>query len=174
MNDAITSFILILATIVIGLVIFAFLGSYFATQAAQVNISKEAQVLAASLQVKELLSQEGGYDYAVLYPYLNGYNGHLYIMAFSVSQLNPSSEELITPSSSPNWIEINETSPTINKIVTIYTTSNSILYSGNAELYKTTPNSVQFLNFPNNQYVIVWFIANIGGKMVRIGYEVIG
>ncbi len=173
MNESVTSLILIAATILVGLVVFSYLGGYFTAQSAQVNFTKEAQVLATSLRVGQLTNQEGNEEYVVLYPYLKGYSGPLYVMAFSVSTYYSSAQNQITPSAPTfsGYVHVNGTPTSEN--VKIYSTSGSVLYVGNAEIYQTAPNSVQFLNFKATSTVVVWFIASLDGQMVRIGYTVI-
>ncbi len=175
MNESVTSLILIAATIIIGLVVFSFLGGYFTVQSAQVNDSKEAQVLATSLQVKQLVNQEGNEEYIVLYPYLKGYSGPLYIVAFSLKSYYSSSQNLITPSSPTfeGWVNLNGTSGK-SENMKVYDTGNGVLYDGNVMAYVTYPNDVQFINVNEGSVVMVWFLVNINGEMTRIGYTVLG
>ncbi|BBG23649.1 hypothetical protein [Sulfuracidifex tepidarius] len=175
MNESVTSLILIAATIIIGLVVFSFLGGYFTVQSAQVNDSKEAQVLSTSLQVKQLVNQEGDENYVVIYPFLKGYNGPLYVVAFSLSSFYSSSQNLITPAAPTfnGWVDINGT-PGKMENVKVYNTGDGVLYDGSMMIYTTSPNAVQFINFNQGSTVMVWFLVNINGEMARIGYTILG
>ncbi|MCI2414073.1 MAG: hypothetical protein MPF33_02280 [Candidatus Aramenus sp.] len=166
MESAISTFILAIATVVIGVVLFGLISSYVAVQATTTNEIKEAQALASTLQIREQIS----YGEAIVVPYLPGYSRLIYVVAFNVPQNLTTAESLslITPSMGTP-VEVNYTSG-VSTSITVYSTSGKEIYSGPALLYNTTSNSVSIISLPTHGYTVVWFMVDIDGKLYRIGY----
>ncbi len=167
MESSVSSFILVVATVLIGIVLFGLLSSYIATQAAITDEIREAQALASSLQIRDQISN----NEAIVVPYLPGYSQPIYIVAFNVTSNVITAESLsfITPSMGTPINNLNYTEANLVTL-TIYSASDKEIYTGQVYLYNTTSTSVTIVPLQPNSYTILWFLANIDGKLYRIGY----
>ncbi|AWR93286.1 hypothetical protein [Acidianus brierleyi] len=169
MDNIISTFILVIATIIIGLIALGLFGGYFGIQASNINNIKQAQEISMSLQIRELqISNSSGINF-VIYPFIPSYNIALYIVAFQVSSSLQNSQTYVTPLQSEGWVNVNYTIGSYRPIV-VYSDSGSVLYNGNAYIYSTHSNSVQFIYLKNGENAILWFIVNLNGQYYRIGY----
>jgi hypothetical protein len=173
MDNAISTFILVIATILIGLVVLGLFGGYFGIQASNINNIKQAQEISTSLQIRELqISNSSGINF-VIYPFIPNYNISLYIVAFQVNSSLQNSQAYVTPLQSEGWVNVNYTIGSYRPIV-VHSDSGSVLYNGkyngNAYIYSTHSNSVQFIYLKNGENAILWFIVNLNGQYYRIGY----
>lgn len=176
MNDVVSSFILIIATIIIGLVVLGYFFGYFGIQSANAIAAKEASSIASSLQIKELAVQNvGNKTSIIILPYDPQYSSRIiYIAVFTFNKSNLS-PQAITPSPSSNWIPVNSSNPTISTSLTIYSPSNDILYQGPIKMYQTYMNTPQFINLNKGEKAMVWIIVNENNNYYRVGYlEVFG
>lgn len=175
MDNSLSSFILVAATLAIGLVLFGYASSYFAYQSAQAYAVKEASSIAASLNIKYLeATNSNGEDSVLILPYDSVSNSPIYISVFIISnEYYNYPLDSIVPTNS--FIPVNGSSLPAPEIVTVYSPSNNIIYNGTLVLYPTYLNAIQSINIQKDEHVMIWILMNINGNLYRVGYlEVTG
>lgn len=158
--ESVSSFILVMATVILGLVTFSLFASYGAITYANTISLQQAQQYAAGLRIVT------GKPVSNIVPVIinnYAYNGPIYIVVF------------YSPYNNPNYIPskveygiINWTKPLLSN-VKILTLNNEILYEGSIQYYKTYSGNIQFVQIKPGYYTILWVIVN----NYQIGYEVI-
>ncbi len=152
--EAVSSFLIVVATVVLGLVVFSLFSVYSVAEYSRQVILNEARSYAEGLYYQ--VGTPAGDEYPVVIKDFN-YNGtlYLYFLTFTPSEAN-SAQYLTPPPGSGNTV--------------IYSVTGQELYQGQLPLMKYeqgTPVLVQNLT-------VVWVIANVSGGLFRIGEVVVG
>ncbi|AWR96565.1 hypothetical protein DFR86_02710 [Acidianus sulfidivorans JP7] len=156
--ESVTSFILVMATLVMGLVSVGLFASYGSIVYSNTVSLQQAQYFASGLRVT--MGKSSGNIVPIIIDDYN-YNGTIYLVAFYSTVDNP---EYFTP----NYATINSTSPQSGN-AEIKTLNNGILYEGEIQYYVSHTGDIQFISINPKYYTIIWIIASY----YLIGYEVI-
>ncbi|TRM83732.1 hypothetical protein DJ522_05870, partial [Sulfolobus sp. F3] len=95
MDNAVTEFVLVVVTILIGLVLFSLVSSYSTYQVSNYAVLSEAQQIAYNLKI-DIVTLEDGYTLIVPYSY-SSYNGSLYLTVFQAPAYLINSSNLLNP-----------------------------------------------------------------------------
>ncbi|AWR94878.1 hypothetical protein [Acidianus brierleyi] len=155
--ESISSFIIVIATVVVGIAVLSLFSAYAGVEFSQATILKEAQYYSEGLHVE---LGEGNPIPVVIEDY--NYNGTLLITDFVVSPSLLNSASVVTPS-------MGEEVGNSYTEVTVYTTQGNIIYQGSIPIQDYKQGSVYFAK-PDS---IIWIMVNIQGNYYRIGYEVV-
>lgn len=163
MESSVSALILVSATLIIGLVVIGFIGSYFSIIYAEQSALDYARSVSAMLKVDTVYNNNS--VLVILYSYT--YNGSLYILAFEVpsSYFNPS----LTPQFPyASYVQLNGVPPySLEKtmIGPIFDLSNKQLTTGKIPAYKlkvfqvsSNGTAVYFYPPKSDEVVIIWVI----------------
>lgn len=169
MEGAISSFILVILTIILALGIFAFASFYLSAQAVSAETINEAQNIANGfyIQMTPPTIVNNNYCFAISLKNFN-YNGTLYMTIFYYDKSlygNP----YITPEFSKGWGILDGTTGKTYDIE-IYSISLSSLYQGPIKLWELSSNSIFSVSFPSNYDGILLILSYLNGKYVEVGY----
>ncbi|ARM76821.1 hypothetical protein [Acidianus manzaensis] len=176
MENVVSVFLIIVATVLIGLVIFGLSSVYASNQFNSVTIENQAQDISSGLylQISNNITT-GSEESLFIVPQDFNYNGTIYITAFyAPSSLYGSS--LVTPQyenpSIQSNININDTSPTPTS-ATLYFTNLKEMYSGSVTLWKSIVGAPQTITFSNEKGYspVILFFVQIQGKYIEVGYQ---
>ncbi|QGR19710.1 hypothetical protein [Stygiolobus azoricus] len=169
MENVLSVFMLLIATIVIALVVFAITAVFSGFIANSSAISSYASDVAQGLYISKTVAvSTGNYYSIVIVPTDFNYNGTIYLTAVAV---NPSlyGSNQISPYQGNFTVEINGTIPTSTP-VTLYTTSLHELYAGNVPIWKSVTGATQLVSIPNGYDAIVWIFIPTQKGLVEVGY----
>ena len=179
MENSITTFILIIATLLIGLSAFAITSVFTAQQYNNVQLQNQAENIANGLYISEFESINNSYSLTV---YDFNYHRAIFFTVFYVpnvyendtAQITPqfayttSTEGIVYPKININYTEV--------QVGTLYYTNLKPLYQGNIMLWEVpslsspAPIVVTGSILPNYTPVIIFF-AQIQNKYVEVGYQ---
>ncbi|BFH72243.1 hypothetical protein SJAV_01870 [Sulfurisphaera javensis] len=182
MESSVVAFILIIATILIGLVVFSLSSVFASYQYNTISIQTQAENIANGLYVtisnNESISNSNNITLFIV-PQDFNYHGIIYLTVFYVPSYFKQSSDEITPqlayTSSGKilygLVNGTTTGKTYNTI--LYSTSLKEMYEGEITLWKTVTGAPQVLTLspPNGYTPIVMFFVQIQGKFVEVGYE---
>ncbi|BFH73270.1 hypothetical protein SJAV_12140 [Sulfurisphaera javensis] len=156
--ESVTSFILVMATVVLGLVAVGLFASYGSITYANTVSLKQAQEYSAGLRIT--VGKVDGNEVPVL---INDYdyNGSIYLVAFYSKYNNPNYF-------TSQYAEINSTA-SLSGNAKINSLNNGILYEGQISYYKTYTGDLQLVSVKPGYYTILWIIIGY----YEVGYEVI-
>ncbi len=154
--ESISSFIIVMATVVIGMTVLSLFSAYAGIEFSQTTLLKEAQYYSEGLHIELGI----GNPVPVIIEDYN-YKGDLLITDFVVNT-SSNSVSVITPSMGYD-IGGNYTK------ITVYTTQGNILYQGEISTWTIQQGSIYFAK-PDS---IIWIMIDIQGYYYRIGYEVV-
>ena len=160
---AVSEFILVVAVVVLGLLMFAFIEAYLLPQYAFTLAEQQARALAsaASVSVSPPAVGTSGYSF-VVYPYIPGFKGNVTVFAFVAPQYLLPSVSVLTPQSGqpaftayyPTGKELSEVS-----VGPVYDTNGNELFSSLTAY--TVPANTPFVvnaNIPQGDVLIIWII----------------
>ncbi|WP_230950932.1 hypothetical protein [Sulfolobus acidocaldarius] len=131
MDNSVTTFILVIATIFVGIAIFGLFSAYYGINATQINQVKNIQQIASEFQVRLIESQISNSETSfIVIPYIPNYKGTLYVSGFLISSQYVNSQPVVTPNLGQGFININGTSPVCSGLVNVQTDSDTSLYYG--------------------------------------------
>ena len=165
---AVTEFMLIIAVVVLGLIIFAFLETYLLPQYAFTLAEQQARTLASAtfISVSPPATGSSGYSF-VVYPYIPGFKGNVTVFAFVEPQSLLPSVSLLTPQSSqPEFIACYPGGKVLSKVNVgpIYDTNgNELVPSLTAYTVPANTPFVITANIPKGDVLIIWIIYYGGG-----------
>lgn len=186
MENSVSSFILVIATLLIGLVAIGLSAVFASNQYNVSTIQNQAQNIANGLYISVSNPANVASGYTVFITIKDfSYQGQLYFTAFYVpsvyendtSQLSPNlaytiNNEIIYPQ-----IKIGNVIPSNITTRMLYYTNLNLMYQGNPiVLWKTPSLNIPveislILSPPQGYSTIVIFFANIQNKYVEVGYE---
>jgi len=182
MENSVVVFMLIIATILIGLVAFGLSSVYASYQYNKLAIQNQAQNIANGLyiSVSNKVGTNNGYTLFVVVNDFN-YRGSLYFTVFYVPSNLENSSQLITPQFA--YAQNGQiVYPKINTELTsvqasmLYFTNLNPMYQGTITLWQipslTSPASIVITVSPPSGYSpVILFFAQIQNKFVEVGYQ---
>lgn len=165
--ESLSSFILVGATIILGVIIFSLFASYGAIYATNALEVQEAQYYSSGLRISA--GSPAGNQVPIIINDFNYPNGCIYLVAFFIKPCYSKSASTVTPSC---FALINSTSPT-EMTLTILGLNGNIIYEGNADVYKAHVGNLELVCTKPGYYTELWIIMKIDCKFFRIGYYVI-
>jgi hypothetical protein len=165
--ESISSFILVGATVIIGVVLFSLFASYGAIYSASTLEVQEAQYYSSGLSISS--GSPVGNKVPIIINDFNYQNGSIYLVAFFIKPCYSKSASTIDPR---NFALINSTTPTTTTL-TILCLSGNTIYEGKTEVYKSYVDDLQFVCTKPGYYTELWIIMKIDCQFFRIGYYVI-
>ncbi|MBB5255036.1 hypothetical protein [Sulfurisphaera ohwakuensis] len=178
MESSVIAFILIIATILIGLVVFSLSSIYATYQYTRVNLQQQAESISNGLYISISNNVTAGSTISLfLVPQDFNYNGTIYLTVFYV----PSSlkgNQMITPQFAYTqngeivYATVNGSAPNV-PVTTLYFTNLNIMYQGEMKLWKTITGAPQVITLspPAGYTSVVLFFVQIQNKFVEVGYE---
>ena len=171
---AVTEFILVIAVVVLGLLMFAFIEAYLMPQYAFTMAVQQARTLAsaASISVSPPAIGTSGYSF-VVYPYIPGFKGNVTVFAFVAPEYLLPSVSLLTPQSGqPAFTAYYPTGKELSKvnIEPIYDTNGNELFPSLTAY--TVPANTPFMitaNIPKGDVLVIW-IMYYGGSYGSTNY----
>ena len=172
---AASEFILVIAALIIGLVLFGFTEAVIIPQYAFTLAEQQARTLSTATFVSISPPEIGtsGYSY-VVYPYIPGFKGNVSIFIFEEPQsLLPSIAVLTPRSSSPSFTASYPGGKSLSEVTVgpVYDTNGHELASS-LTAYTVPANTPFVINgtLPKNYALIIWIIYNSGNYYFRIAY----
>lgn len=170
MESTTAVFILLIATVIIGLLVFALTSIFSSYIASNSAISSYASDVAQGLYISKTVAVNSGNYYSiVIVPTDFNYNGTIYLTAIAVNPALYGNNQISPYQGSFTAIKINGTIPS-NSPVTLYTTSLHELYSGNAPIWKSVMGATQIVTIPKGYDAIVWIFIPTQKGLVEVGY----
>ncbi|MCI4437262.1 MAG: hypothetical protein JHC33_10695 [Ignisphaera sp.] len=169
MENGIAVFIIVIATVVLALVIFALSSIYSAHIASDSTIVSYASNVAQGLYISKTTPISTGENYSiVIVPTDFNYNGTIYLTAVAVNK-SLYGTNIISPYQGVFTVKINGTIPPSN-VVTLYTTYLHELYWGSAPIWKSVTGAPQIVTVPSGYDAIVWIFIPTEKGLVEVGY----
>ncbi|BFI74459.1 hypothetical protein [Sulfurisphaera ohwakuensis] len=172
---AVSEFILVIAALVIGLVIFGLTEAVIVPQYGFTLAEQQARTLATTtfISISPPAIGASGYSY-VIYPYIPGFEGNVSIFIFEVPTSLLSSVAVLTPqSSSPTFTASYPNGTSLSKITIgpVYDTNGHELATSLTAY--TVPANMPLVitgTLPKNYALMIWVIYNSGNYYFRIAY----
>ncbi|MBB5254093.1 hypothetical protein [Sulfurisphaera ohwakuensis] len=183
----VTTFMIVIAVLVIGLVIFGFSSALLAPKEAFAIAQHQAAQLASQTTISVgpfLVSNSQGS--LVIEAYDPSYSGNYYVYVFLIPSYLITSAGVVTPNDQfavnlPFQVYLaNGNLATQTTITSVYDINGNELYQGSLSVYEipsNTPVTINIQNVPNSgngYYIIVWLIYTNGINSFRIGYAYTG
>ena len=178
MENAVSTFILVIATVLLGLSAFAITSVFTAQQYNNVNIQNQAENIANGLYIS--YAGSGGNSYSITVYDFN-YQGPIYFTVFYVPNVYKNDTQYLTPQfayGTNGQIIYPQIKPSYSEVQasTLYYTNLNLMYQGNVTLWKipslSTPAPVVLtLSPPQGYSAVILFFAQIQNKFVEVGYE---
>lgn len=186
-EGVVQTFIIVIAVLVIGIVIFGFTSALLIPAEAFTIAEHQAAQLASqtTISVGPLLVSNGKGS-LVIEGYDPSYSGYYLVYAFLIPSYLVTSVGVITPNTQlavnlPFQVYLPSKSlATETTISSVYDINGNELYQGSLSVYKipsNTPVTILIQNVPNNgkgYYVVIWLIYTNGANSFRIGYAYTG
>ncbi|MUM65755.1 hypothetical protein D1867_10990 [Acidianus infernus] len=171
MENSVSVFMILVATLIIGLIIFALASTYSAVVTGNASISSYASSVAQGLYISTTCPVVSGNTYSiVIVPSDFNYNGTIYLTAIAV---NPSlyGSNVISPyQACPGVnVQINGSSGKVENVI-LYTTCLKKLYCGEAQIWESTIGSPQIVTVPKCHDAVVWIFIQTQKGLVEVGY----
>ncbi|MFP3163906.1 hypothetical protein [Acidianus sp.] len=164
--ESLSSFILVGATIIIGVIIFSLFASYGAIYSTNTLEVQEAQYYSSGLRISS--GSPAGNQIPVIINDFNYPVGCLYLIAFLIKPCYSKSASTVTPMC---YALINSTVPT-KMTLTVLGLSGNIIYEGEIETYKVYVGNIEFVCTKPGYYTELWVVMKIDCQFFRIGYYV--
>ncbi|BDC19514.1 hypothetical protein [Acidianus sp. HS-5] len=165
--ESISSFILVGATIIIGIVLFSLFASYGAIYSAKTIALQDAQYYSAGVRVTS--GSPVGNQVPVIICNYNDKDGRLILVSFFIKPCYVKSASEIEPAC---FALINSTAPSeIN--AEVLGLSNCIVYNGILKGYKANTGNLEMVCIKPGYYTELWIIMKVDCQFYRIGYYVI-
>ena len=165
---AVTEFVLVVAVVVLGLLMFAFIEAYLLPQYAFTLAEQQARALAsaASVSVSPPAVGTSGYSF-VVYPYIPGFKGNVTVFAFVAPEyLLPSVPLLAPQSGQPEFTACYPGGKVLTKVSVgpIYDTDgNELVPSLTAYTVPVNTPFVVTANIPQGDVLVIWIVYYGGG-----------
>ncbi len=183
-SSTVEELILIVATVIIGLVIFGYVASSLIPAENFSLGQQQASSLSSSttLSVGPLLISKGGTGSTVVEVYNPSQNGNVELLVFVEPSYLESSVGVLTPSSTPSftvYLPNGEEANTLQITTPIYDINGKVLYKPNSliTVYTipfNTPVTVNVQNVNNNDIIVIWVMYNTAGYWFRISFSFTG
>lgn len=178
MENSISAFILIIATLMIGLTAFAITSVFTAQQYNNVQVQNQAEDVANGLYISYAGSTSNGYPLTV---YDFNYHKQLFFTVFYVPNVFENDTQYLTPQFAYTikgqilypMININYTKV---QTTTLYYTNLNLMYQGNVTLWEIpslsspAPIIITTEKLPNYTPIILFFVQ-LQNKYIEVGYE---
>lgn len=187
-ESIVQTFLIVIAVLVIGLVIFGYTSAFLApTEAFTVAEQQAAQIAAqTTISPGPLLVSSNGTGSVLVEAYDPSYSGNYTLYVFLIPSYLATSVGAVTPNLPvvdnvnfkvylPNGIQASAVTAT-----RIYDINGNELYQGELPVYTipaNTPVTINLYNVPNQgkgYYVVIWLMINNGLYMFRVGYAYSG
>jgi len=178
MENSISTFMLIIATILIGLSVFAITSVYVSQQYANINVQNQAENIANGLYISYIGGVNDSYSLTV-YDY--NYQDILYFTVFYVPSVYENNTQYITPQfayrTNGNIIypKVDVNYITVQTSTLYFTNLNLMYEGGNVTLWKIpslkvpVPVVIVAPSIPNYNPVIIFF-SQTQNKYIEVGY----
>ncbi|BDC17756.1 hypothetical protein [Acidianus sp. HS-5] len=174
MDIALSDFILIIAAIIVGLVVFGFTSAYIAPQYAFTYAEHDAKTISQStfMDVSPPETTSTGCCNYLIYVYSPGFSGNFTIVAFYIPSNDLQSIAVVTPSSSSSCpVYINSTLAKKITLGNVYDINGHLLVSGVSGYTVPANYPIQIIIPPKPGYsLVIWVIYSDGGYNFRISY----
>ena len=177
---AVDDFLLVIAALILGLVVFAYVTSVLIPQEAFAIAQQQASSIASSssISVGPLLVNNNGVGSAVIEFYNPSLSGNVSIFVFPAPQYLEPSVGIIGPTSTPKfWVYLPNGAQaktlTINQLYDI----SGHQMGGSLTAYTVpvnTPVTVVVNGTNSNDILVIWVLYQAGGYWFRIGYTFTG
>lgn len=171
MENSLSSFLILVVTLLIGLVVVSFTSLQAAQLSFNAQVSSFADRVSAGLQlVHTYVLNSGDQQEVVLVPTDFNYKGVLYITVFYTSPDYYGNPD-ITPASPfiSGYGEVNGSTGT-TQTVTVYGPSLQELYQGTLQVWTVKEGTAQVISFPEGKAAMVWVMVQTQEGLVQVGY----
>ncbi len=164
--ESISSFILVGATIIIGVIVFSLFASYGAIYSSKTLDVQEAQYYSAGLRITS--GSPLNDKVPIIICDYNDKSGTVYLVAFFIKPCEVKSASEVMPNC---FASINSTSPSeLN--AEVLGLSNCIIYDGTLKAYETNIGNLEIVCTKPGYYTEIWILMKIDCNFYRIGYYV--
>ena len=182
MENTVSTFILVVATLLIGLVALGLFAFYFTQQYNLTKIQDQAENIANGLYITVSKNVTINGDMS-LYLTVNDFNyqGSIFFTVFYVPNIYKNDTQYLTPQfayMSNGQIIYPQIKPSYSEVQvsTLYYTNLNLLYQGSVTLWEIPNLSspvpiVLILSPPQGYSAIILFFAQIQNKYIEVGYE---
>lgn len=174
MDIALSDFILLIAAVVIGIIIFAFTSAYIAPQYAFTYAEQGAKTISQStfISVSPPETTSAGCCNYLIDIYSPGFSGNFTIVAFYIPSSELQSIAVVTPSSSSSFpVYINSTLATKVTLTNVYDINGHVLVSKISGYTVPANYPIQIVAPPKSGCsLVIWVIYSNDGYNFRILY----
>ena len=187
MENSVSSFILLIVTVLIGIVAIGLSAVFASNQYNASLIQSQAQNIANGLyiSVSNPAIMSNGYAVFITVKDFN-YQGSLYFTVFYISNVFRNASSQISPSLAyilngkivyPRNVKIGNSVPPYITATTLYYTNLNLMYQGNPIILWQTPPLTSpidislVLSPPQGYSAVILFFAQIQNKYIEVGYE---
>jgi hypothetical protein len=175
-ENVVTDFILVIAAVIVGLVIFGFVVGYMIPKINFTTAQQTSSQLASqmSIVIGPSLISKNGYLSFVIGAYDPSYSRNYTILVFTTTTTYLPSIGILTPQSQVNYQVILPNNKTAKQVTVsnVYDINGNQLTSSPYPAYtipSNTPVTVN-VNPQQNSVIVVWVLTNINGYWFRLGY----
>ncbi|BCU68896.1 hypothetical protein [Stygiolobus caldivivus] len=170
MESPLAVMILLIGTILVALVAFAFSSVYSSYVANNAYISNFAESVSEGLYITKSTVASSGPTYSVvIVPEDFNYNGTIYLTAVNTTPVLYGSD-VVAPNLGDFDVKINGTIPAFTNNVILYSTSLHELYQGSIPLWKSTVGAPQTITIPVKSDAVVFIFIQTPKGLVEVGY----